>query len=398
MLSILSGDTPLPKRMYGLLAFGLFGSALSVLVFFASPETARSIYQSYLGANRLENTWAAVLFGAHSFQLLGFILTGFAVLIRSMVDKPTPRVTARAIYAALPLVTCLGALMVTNLMPIYGIHWVKPSLGPAMMLPASVLFCHGLVRHNRSLEEVRMPRQRMGRYLPAGIVQRIVDGKHSFDLGGQETTATILFCDIRGFTPLSERSTPQEMVTLLNLFLSRMNEVVFTNGGMVNKFIGDAILVVFGLERSDDEPATDAADAVRCVHAMLIELERLNAERAAAGQESLEVSVGLHRGRVVHGNVGSQHRMDYTVIGDAVNTASRVESLCKELGQTVVLTGEVLEALSDESQFVNLGQRQLRGRKAATDLYTPASLSRTAKSGSVDRATRGSPTPHVDHD
>jgi class 3 adenylate cyclase len=161
-----------------------------------------------------------------------------------------------------------------------------------------------------------------------------------------------------------------------------MTEVIFLHGGIVNKFIGDAVLAVFGLtpgaesdEYTEEVPlepqVPDAVNAVRCAREMLVALDQFNVWWEAQGQEPVRIGIGLHRGVVVHGNVGSPTRMDHTIIGDAVNTASRVESLTKELAEPVLFTEAVVTAFGGEKLEVrHVDRRVLRGRSQSTDLFT----------------------------
>jgi adenylate cyclase len=157
---------------------------------------------------------------------------------------------------------------------------------------------------------------------------------------GEERTATVLFCDLRGFTGIAERMAPRELVRTLNAFFTAMTEWARQCGGFVDKFVGDGVLVVFGLFEDDAArgPAAGAAAGVRCALGMRERLARLNAERAAAGAMPLAMKIGLHTGPVVAGTLGAADRHDYTVVGDTVNVASRLEQLCREWDCDVIVS------------------------------------------------------------
>src|SRR6185503_4466552 len=152
--------------------------------------------------------------------------------------------------------------------------------------------------------------------------------------GGEQRTASILFCDLRNFTSLAEHSTPDELVRTLNEFFSLMTEWARASGGFVDKFIGDGLLVVFGLfgDGTGSDRAHGAAAALRCAHGMLDRLGQLNTARKSAGRAALGLKIGVHTGTVVAGLIGAADRHEYTVIGDTVNVAARLEQLCTEHG------------------------------------------------------------------
>jgi class 3 adenylate cyclase len=183
---------------------------------------------------------------------------------------------------------------------------------------------------------------------------------------GEEQDVVILFSDIRGFTGIAERFTPADLITFLNDYLGRMTRCVEMFGGMVDKFIGDAVMAVFSL------PTPQPDDAERAVQAALMmrdELERFN-HRLPAGTPSLAIGLGLHRGPVVAGLIGSPQKRSYTVIGDAVNTASRLESMTKYLGASILVSTEVAGLLSNPSRLLlrRLGKYSPNGRHTPVEI------------------------------
>jgi adenylate cyclase len=173
----------------------------------------------------------------------------------------------------------------------------------------------------------------MGKYMTASVMDHLLGGKVA--LGGETLHVTILFSDIRSFTTISEKMNAQELVGLLNEYFTEMVGIVMDNDGVVDKYIGDAIMAVFGAP----VPKTD--DAVHAVVAavrMRQALAKLNVSLKSRGLQTLRTGIGIHTGEVVAGNIGSERRMEYTVIGDAVNLASRLESNTKELGVNVLIS------------------------------------------------------------
>ena len=176
----------------------------------------------------------------------------------------------------------------------------------------------------------------LARYMDPDLADRLLAAGSQEDvLGGNESVATVLFSDIRSFTTLAEKIGPQPTVALLNDYFERMVDCISQQGGMLDKFIGDAIMAVFGLPVAEED---DEDRALRAGIAMIESLWAWNAERAERGEPLLDMGVGLNTDSVVAGNIGSPKRMDYTIIGDGVNLAARLESACKRYGARILLS------------------------------------------------------------
>lgn len=176
---------------------------------------------------------------------------------------------------------------------------------------------------------------------------------------GNRCEAVVFFSDIRGFTDFSNNKTPEEVVAMLNSYFEVMVEIIIRHGGVVDKFVGDAIMAIWGAPHGTPD---DAKNAVMACLEMRRELEKLNEERIAAGEEPLMIGMGLHAGPVVAGTVGSNDRLEYTVIGDTVNTASRIESATKSFGTDLLVSEEVVRRV-DEIFLVELaGTTKVKGK------------------------------------
>lgn len=203
----------------------------------------------------------------------------------------------------------------------------------------------------------------LGRYFSPAVRDTIVAQQVNF--GGVRLEAAVLFSDIRGFTALSEKLSAEDTMRFLRSYHERMVEVIYRHGGTVDKFIGDGIMVTFGTPH----PAPDDAErAVRCAVAMQQALDALNREIAT----EIRMGIGIDFGPVIAGNVGSASRLEYTVIGDTVNTASRMEGATKEFAVNLLFSEAVRQRLPEEIQVKAVGEVQLRGKSSKTVLYTVA--------------------------
>ena len=190
------------------------------------------------------------------------------------------------------------------------------------------------------LAERERLKETFGRYVSVEVAKKLME-RGALSLGGESIEATILFSDIRGFTTLSERMSPEELVRFLNSYFSYVTEPIMAHRGMVNKFIGDAVMAVFAPQFGSSDHVDDA------VRAALGMRERLAAFNAAGvGPGGVGFGVGLHTGRLVAGNIGTEKRLEYTVIGDTVNIASRIESMNKDLGSVILVSGAVHDRMS----------------------------------------------------
>jgi adenylate cyclase len=202
------------------------------------------------------------------------------------------------------------------------------------------------------------------RYFAPDLARQIAGAEGEVQLGGAKRDVVVLFSDIRGFTPLSERMSPDEIASLLTEYFSEMVDVVFEHGGTLDKFIGDAVMALWGapLARADD-----ADQAVRAAVAMQRRIDWLNAEWSRQGRQTIAVGIGINAGEVFAGNIGSDQRLEYTVIGDPVNTASR---LCSRAGPGEILISELLcRRLKAPPALRALDPMPLKGKAQAVPVF-----------------------------
>ena len=205
----------------------------------------------------------------------------------------------------------------------------------------------------------------MSRYMDPGIADRLV-AAGSDVLGGKDVECTVLFSDIRGFTTLTEQLGAQETVALLNEYFTLMVECVQHEEGMLDKFIGDALMAAFGIPEGH---ADDADRAVRAAIAMIRTLGTWNQQRLAHGKLPVNIGVGMNTDRVVSGNIGSKKRMDFTIIGDGVNLASRLESACKQYGTHILVSESTYKRLRATYQARELDLVVVKGKTQPVAIY-----------------------------
>jgi adenylate cyclase len=216
---------------------------------------------------------------------------------------------------------------------------------------------------HKQIADQEVQRQALARFLAPEVVEMIAANPAGIRLGGVNQKVTVLFCDIRGFTSMSETMQPEKVVEILNEYFSRVTDVIFDHGGTLDKYIGDAAMAIFGAPFSKGNDACNAVQAAVAIQSMICELNRDAAER---GHPELKIGVGINTGVVTAGNIGSAKRLDYTVIGDSVNLASRLcgkadagqiiisESTARELGNSCTLCALPPVTVKGKSQPINI--------------------------------------------
>jgi adenylate cyclase len=223
------------------------------------------------------------------------------------------------------------------------------------------------IRNSRYAEQVRreaLVRSNFERYFAPNIAAEIAQQDTVVPLGGERRPITILFSDIRGFTAMAESMGPDAIAQLLTEYFSEMVEIIFEHGGTLDKFVGDAIMALWGAPIAH---ADDTDRALRAAVAMQLGVARLNQRWALAGRPEIGVGIGINYGEVFAGNIGSHRRLEYTVIGDAVNVANR---LCSEAGPGEILVSEALcQVVKDHADYEYLPAMALRGRTRSVQVF-----------------------------
>ncbi|MCB1172554.1 MAG: adenylate/guanylate cyclase domain-containing protein [Leptospiraceae bacterium] len=215
---------------------------------------------------------------------------------------------------------------------------------------------------------LELSKNQLARYFSPNIVDTLGDAEaNPLRPGGQRQDVVVLFADIRGFTELSEASPPEEVVEMLSDFHQRMVQAVFKNGGTLDKFIGDAIMVTFGTPRIQ---GGEADQALAAALEMLVELANLNQERASRGLAGIHMGIGMHYGPAIVGNIGTPERLEFTVIGDTVNVAARLESASKTLQTALVVSDDLIQQCRYREHGLRPGPAiALKGRSAPIRIW-----------------------------
>ncbi|MBL8328897.1 MAG: adenylate/guanylate cyclase domain-containing protein [Rubrivivax sp.] len=265
---------------------------------------------------------------------------------------------------------CLGLLLLLStanawawVAQSWALPWAVPTLWVLGMLVWRLV--HG---HARERRERRRLEGLFGQYVPPELVARMSRHPGQHDMQGRSAELTVLFADLHGFTRLSETLPPPELVRLVNEFFSEMTDIVREHGGTLDKYIGDSVMAFWGAPLDDPDHAQHALHAAE---AMQGRLPAMNARFAARGWPALSLGIGINSGTVIVGDLGSRHRRAYTVLGDAVNVAARLQGLTRRLG-TAILIGEGSQRLLPEGRCRWMSTQRLRGRTGLVKVYAPA--------------------------
>ena len=283
---------------------------------------------------------------------------GFAVLVALMATT-LPYVAAAA-----------GALLVVSGWTWYSLHvfhdglWVnmsEPLLGCGVALFAGTAYQYFVEG-----AEKRAVKKLFGRYVSKDVYHQLLANPALAELGGKRREMSVLFSDIRGFTTVTEKGDPEELVAQLNEYFSRMVAIVFRHEGTVDKFVGDMVMALFGAPLDDER---HAEHAVAAAVDMVAELADLNRKWAAEGRAQLDIGVGINSGGMIAGNIGSSSIMSYTVIGDNVNLGSRLESLNKEYRTRIIISDATRSLLHGDYEIRPLGDVVVKGKTRPVAIF-----------------------------
>jgi adenylate cyclase len=316
-----------------------------------------------------------------------------ANLIAGMLDqtvKEHPNYTNGFERVALLIIGLLLNLLLPRLHPVAGISLVMGTLVAAiwlnlwfwtaggivlpiasqLLLLVTLFLFHSAYSHFIEARSKRLLGDMFGQYVPPEIVAEMSEREEDFGIGGDSREMTVLFSDVRNFTSISEDLEPDELTSMMNAYLTPMTGIIHRQKGTIDKYIGDAVMAFWGAPLHDPEhPRSAVVAALEMSHQM----HRVRAEFKSKGWPELHIGIGINTGMMNVGNMGSEFRMAYTVLGDAVNLGSRLEGLTKEFGVEIIVSESTRAAVPD-ILFRDLGAVRVKGKEHAVKIYEPVGL------------------------
>lgn len=326
----------------------------------ASPIARQTLPGVYVHATAVNNLLQGDSLSVPSRPIVGLILLALCGLAAtaSQARRIGRGVAWLGVGAVLWLVVCVGAFRAGFVLPLIDV----PIAGIAAFgVPAAFRLAVTDRERNRI-------RRAFSYYLAPAVIERLLAGNRMPALGGETRTVSVLFSDVEGFSAISEGMRPEALVHTMNVYLGAMTELIEAHGGFVDKYIGDAIVAVFGAPLDDSD---HALNAVRAALACRDRLASLQGELGLPEGRRLKARIGISTGPALVGNIGSQRRFNYTVMGDTVNLAARLESANKQYGSAVLASYDTVSACGDRIAFREIDRVQVKGRLQASALFEP---------------------------
>ena len=246
---------------------------------------------------------------------------------------------------------------------------------PIVMIIVTMIlaYIHRYLIENQNKKKVE---NLLGKYMSEDVMKTVIGNIDNLGLGGKKSVVSVLFSDIRGFTSLSERMSAEEVTELLNEYFTAMEPIVRKYNGIINKFIGDAIMAIFGEPIKDDN---HPENAVLCGYEMLLKVKELSEKWKKEGKNEIQIGIGINTGDVFVGNIGSVNRMEYTVIGDTVNLASRLESYNKVYHTNILISSQTFEYVKNKIVANRIPDVEIRGKQERIDIFEVIDINKDIK-------------------
>jgi adenylate cyclase len=276
-----------------------------------------------------------------------------------------------------------GHIFVARQLFVHNGIWVNivyPLLGIAATYTALTVY-----RYATEQRERQKIKGAFDHFVSPVVIEQMLKDPSKLELGGEEKILTVLFSDLQGFTAFSEKSTPQEMIQLLSEYYARMTEHIFERGGMLKEYVGDELMAIFGA------PIEQADHATRACHTaleMLAHRKRLSDEWVALGRPPLIARTGVNSGKMLVGNLGSEYRLSYGVLGDQVNLGSRLEGLNKAYGTQILIGENTVELIGDAFRLREIDMVRVVGKTLPTRVYELLGTTAEGLPGALDKTCR----------
>ena len=370
---ILSGRVP-DEKIAGRMA--IFGTSAAGLLDLRNTPIRANLPGVEVHANIIENILSTTYLHYPTYmkftEVLLLMVGALIAFVLLMVASPW---------------VALSSFLLIVLLYAYGSWWMfteKRILMDASYPLLSLLLINMIAtfwRFRQNALEKQQVRSAFGQYLSPALVEQLANDPSLLRLGGERREMTILFCDVRGFTSISERfkNDPEGLTSLINRLLTPLTSVIMQNQGTVDKYMGDCIMAFWNAPLMQEDHAALAVKSAAEMQLALIDFNRTLIEEAEDNQDvkTVKIGIGLNSGSVVVGNMGSDQRFDYSVLGDAVNLAARLEGQSKSYGVLTVIGEDCYVLLSAEEQqkFIEIDDITVKGKQQAVKIYTPTGLS-----------------------
>lgn len=270
-----------------------------------------------------------------------------------------------SLFISLGLIALMMVSYIAFCILCYHFNYVVNVITPIMLqiITMVMAYSYRFILEGRNKEKIK---NAMGRYISQDVMKNVVKNIDSLKLGGKRANVTVLFADIRGFTSMSENMSAEEVSVILNEYFTEIEPIIAKYNGVINKFIGDAVMAIFG------EPIQDknhAMNSVKCANEMFEKVEELQKKWLKEGKPKIEIGVGINTGEAFVGNIGSETRLEYTVIGDMVNLASRIESYNKVYKTRFLISSTTYEQVRDIADVIKISEVAIRGKAKRLNIY-----------------------------